>query len=262
MGLSSNLSSYNGTTGNNSHHSSGTGNNLGLGDPSSTNNLKDWQDGFRTFFPNANISMGSNGIGGMGVGNNSLNSLNHNSRMGAFPPGMSGSGLGNGQQPQQQHAAAMLQPSNPLGLTGKGWTRNSVTDWTCLDPAIVSSGQISDSRSDSPPHWLHSLEQLTESSPAQTATAMTAMTATTHSHNPPNGLFGLNSSTSTTSHYSTMPSLGPRNSAMATGLDGMSSMGSFWPPSVSHSTPSMPPPGFSHIRPSSKTTDSQKIDSK
>ena len=37
-----------------------------------------------------------------------------------------------------------------------------------MDPAIVSSGQLAGpaaARSDSPPHWLRSLEQLTETGP-------------------------------------------------------------------------------------------------
>ena len=30
-----------------------------------------------------------------------------------------------------------------------------------MDPAIVSSGQLTDSRSDSPPHWLKSMDHMT-----------------------------------------------------------------------------------------------------
>ena len=78
--------------------------------------------------------------------------------MGAFPPGLSG--LGNG-QPQQ-----MTQQPNNLAAKGR---RNNGSDWTSLDPAIVSSGQITYSRSDSLAHGLRYLEQLTETgnSPAR-----------------------------------------------------------------------------------------------
>ena len=162
--------------------------------------------------------------------------------------------MGNGQQPmhhqhhqqQQQHQ----MPHQPNPLANKGW-RSNISDWTSIDPAIVSSGQITDSRSDSPPHWLRSLEQLTESgnSPAQQQPSN------------PSNLFGL----ANTTHY-TLPSLvGRSNVTPASGIDGLNSMGSFWPPSVSHTTPSMPPPGFSHIRPTPKTAataETHKLDSK
>lgn len=215
----------------------------GIGDPAP--NMKDWQDGLRALFPNANISM-SNG----GVGSSNGSNSNNGSRMGAFPPGLSG--LATGQQHQihlQPHQHQMSQ-QQPNSLATKGW-RSNVSDWTSLDPAIVSSGQITDSRSDSPPHWLHSLEQLTETgnNPAQQPPSN------------PSNLFGLANST----HYN-LPSLAGRsNVTPASGLDGLNSMGSFWPPSVSHTTPSMPPPGFSHIRPTPKTAataETHKIDSK
>ena len=210
--------------GSSSHNNYGLGTSIMAADQGPC--MKDWQDGLRALFPNVNISMG----------NGSVTNNGSNSRMGAFPPGLTG--LGNG----QQHQMAQQQTN----LASKGW-RSNVTDWTSLDPAIVSSGQITDSRSDSPPHWLRSLEQLTESSPAQPPT---------NSSN----LFGLTNST----HYS-LPSLAARNNITTPGLDGLNTMGSFWPPSVSHTTPSMPPPGFSHIRPSPKTAataDTQKLDSK
>ena len=47
-----------------------------------------------------------------------------------------------------------------------GWSGGVGSDWTAMDPAIVSSGQLAGPpRSDSPPHWLRSLEQLTETGP-------------------------------------------------------------------------------------------------
>lgn len=39
-----------------------------------------------------------------------------------------------------------------------GWA-SGATDLTAIDPAIVSSGQLTDSRSDSPPQWLKAIEQ-------------------------------------------------------------------------------------------------------
>ena len=253
--------------GSNSH------NNAGLGDPSSS--MKDWQDGLRALFPNVNISMGNGGVGSNNGSSNPGSAVN--SRLGAFPPGLSG--LGNGhqhhhqQQQQQQpqhhlhhhlHSQAhppMGQPSmHGLGV-GKNWTR-SPNDWTSIDPAIVSSGQMTDSRSDSPPHWLRSLEQLTETgnSPAAAHPPLSA--------NSSSNLFGLANST----HYN-LPSLASRGGGSSSSssssntpgpLDGgMNFMGSFWPPSVSHTTPSMPPPGFSHIRPkTAATAEAHKLDSK
>jgi len=224
MGLSNNMAAYsNGGSGHSNFGGLGTS---GMADQGPF--MKEWQEGLRALFPNVNISMGNGGLT-----NNGSNSRGMGGS--TYPPGLSANGLGNGQHQQ-------MQPNN---LATKGW-RNNATDWTSLDPAIVSSGQITDSRSDSPPHWLRSLEQLTESSPAQPPT---------NSSN----IFGLANST----HYN-LPSMASRNN-LTPGLDGLNSMGgSFWPPSVSHTTPSMPPPGFSHIRPSPKTTaaDTQKIDSK
>lgn len=161
----------------------------------------------------------------------------------------------------------------------QGWRSTNLPDWMCLDPAIVSSGQaITDSRSDSPPHWLRSLEQLTESTAAAAAVASSssstnnisssstsaAAAAASSSAAAAAGLFGLQSA-----HYGGvggaggsgggLPSLAALGRVPAN-VDGLGSMGSFWPPSVSHSTPSMPPPGFSHIRPATKTADAQKID--
>lgn len=250
---------------------SGNHSNMGLGAAGSMNDSpfgmtdKSLQEGLRALFPNVNISMSNGGLNG-GTSNGS-----NNSRMGAFPPGLSG--LGNGHQQQQhahhpqhhsyiqQHQVAQLpanSSSNSSAAASKGW-RSSVSDWTCLDPAIVSSGQITDSRSDSPPHWLRSLEQLTETanSPAASHQPPPPLSNTSN----PSNLFGLTNST----HYS-LPSLVSRGVSSA-GLDGLTnSMGSFWPPSVSHATaPSMPPPGFSHIRPSQKTaaaSETHKIDSK
>uniref|UniRef100_A0A2P2HWZ5 CCR4-NOT transcription complex subunit 4 n=1 Tax=Hirondellea gigas TaxID=1518452 RepID=A0A2P2HWZ5_9CRUS len=57
----------------------------------------------------------------------------------------------------------------------KGWSNNSMgnggTDLTALDPAIVSSGQLTDSRSDSPPEWLRLVEQQISNSAATSGTA-------------------------------------------------------------------------------------------
>ena len=39
-----------------------------------------------------------------------------------------------------------------------GWNNSTATDLTAIDPAIVSSGQLTDSRSDSPPHWLKPMD--------------------------------------------------------------------------------------------------------
>ena len=234
--------------GNSSHNTLGLGGS-GMSDPASS--MKEWQDGLRALFPNVNISMNNGGVN---------NSSSSNSRMGAFPPGLSGMSMSNGQQQQHhhqqppQHHHHHLQhqqmPAQPNTMAYKGGWRNSVSDWTSLDPAIVSSGQITESRSDSPPHWLRSLEQLTETgnSPASQPPS-----------NPPN-LFGL---ANNPTHYS-LPSMAGRSNVTSTpGLEGLNSMGSFWPPS--HAAPSMPPPGFSHIRPSPKTAataDTHKIDSK
>lgn len=49
-----------------------------------------------------------------------------------------------------------------VGHNNTGWSNNSsggTPDLTVLDPAIVSSGQLTDSRSDSPPHWMKTMEQ-------------------------------------------------------------------------------------------------------
>lgn len=256
MGLGSNLSYGS----NGSGSSSGLVGNSMMGDP--TPCMKDWQDGLRALFPNVNISMGN----GAGVMSNS----NSNSRMGAFPPGISGLGNGQHQMHQHHHHQQQQQQQQSNSMASKGW-RSSVPDWTALDPAIVSSGQITDSRSDSPPHWLRSLEQLTESSPAQHQQHHIHHHHQHHQQQQqpppplpgnPSNLFGLSNNSS---HYS-LPSLPSRSNLTTAGLDasGLSSMGSFWPPSMAHSTPSMPPPGFSHIIPSSKTSsaDAQKIDSK
>lgn len=247
---------------------------VGLGDPSSS--MKEWQDGLRALFPNVNISMGNGGVAANNGGNSSNSALN--SRLSAFPPGLSGLANGHQQpqphhhQPQQQqhHLQHHLHSQGPLPMgqpsvhslgVNKGW-RSSISDWTSLDPAIVSGGQITDSRSDSPPHWLRSLEQLTETtnSPAVGHPPLA---------NSSSNLFGLANST----HYN-LPSLASRgggssNSSSSSNtpgpLDagGLNSMGSFWPPSVSHTTPSMPPPGFSHIRPkAAATAEGHKLDSK
>ncbi|XP_046642953.1 uncharacterized protein LOC124328287 isoform X2 [Daphnia pulicaria] len=262
-GMSSNMSYMGGQNGSLSHlsnnkpqgYNTGMGSNMpysngsnslglgtsGIGDPAPS--MKDWQDGLRALFPNVNISMGNGGVTSSNGSSN--NSSSHSGRMGAFPPGLSG--LGNGQPQQMHHQHHQHQMTQqPNSLAAKGWRNGS--DWTSLDPAIVSSGQITDSRSDSPPHWLRSLEQLTETgnSPAQQPPSN------------PSNLFGLANST----HYN-LPSLSGRsNVTPASGLDGLNSMGSFWP-SVSHTTPSMPPPGFSHIRPTPKTAstaETHKID--
>ncbi|KAK2725200.1 CCR4-NOT transcription complex subunit 4-like isoform X1 [Artemia franciscana] len=136
--------------------------------------VKDWQDGLKNLFPNINITAG---------------------------PG------------QQTHAPRY---QNQLTLGGhstlvdssKTW-RSSISDWSALDPAIVSAGQLSEG-SDSPPHWLRSLEQLTESSA--------------------NGQFGL--------HLGSSQYGQPRHD------------GGSWPQHVSfgNQIPTAPPPGFSHLR--------------
>ena len=197
-------------------------NNLGLGtsnigDPAPS--MKDWQDGLRALFPNVNISMGN---GGVTNSNSTSNNSSHSGRMGAFPPGLSG--LGNGQPQQMHHQHHQHQMTQqPNSLAAKGW-RNNGSDWTSLDPAIVSSGQITYSRSDSLAHGLRSLEQLTE-----TGNSPARQWPSNHCN-----LFGLANST----HYN-LPSLAGRsNVTPASGLDGL---GSFWQPSVSHTTPSMPP---------------------
>ena len=283
MGLNSGSMQY--PNGSGMNHNSG----VGLGDQGSS--MKDWQDGLRALFPNANISMGN---GGGLVGNSSNGGSNGagsgNSRLGtaAFPPGLSSqmgkSHLHHQQAQQQQHHHphhAGLQQHPGMGnqpslsaqhglMAGKGWRNSGVasSDWTSLDPAIVSSGGLADPRSDSPPHWLRSLEQLTETgnSPAAAHPPL----STTSGHSSSNNLFGLAGS----SHYSSLPSLAGRgvvgggSSSNTPVMDvGLNSMGSFWPPSVSHTTaPSMPPPGFSHIRPSPKTAatagEAHKLDSK
>lgn len=226
--------------GNSSHNTLGLGAS-GMSDPASS--MKEWQDGLRALFPNVNISMN----------NGSVN--NSNGRMSAFPPGLAGMGNGHQQQqpppPPPQHHHHHLQHQLPPApqsntMAYKGW-RNSVSDWTSLDPAIVSSGQITESRSDSPPHWLRSLEQLTE----------TGNSPASQPPSNPSNLFGL---ANNPTHFS-LPSMAGRSNVTSTpGLDGLNSMGSFWP---SHAAPSMPPPGFSHIRPSPKTAatpDTHKID--
>lgn len=229
MGLNNGMPYSNGNNG----HNIGMGSS-GIADPAP--NVKDWQEGLRALFPNANISMSSGSV--------SASSGSANSRLGTYPPGLSSLS----QQPG--HLQSHQLPLQASSLGAKSW-RSSVSDWTSIDPAIVSSGQITDSRSDSPPHWLRSLEQLTE-------------TGSNSNQLPPSNssnIFGLPNST----HYN-MPSVTGRTPmSSVSGMDGMNSMGSFWPPAVSHSTPSMPPPGFSHIRPTPKTTataDSHKIDSK
>ncbi|XP_037091244.1 CCR4-NOT transcription complex subunit 4-like [Pollicipes pollicipes] len=62
-----------------------------------------------------------------------------------------------------QHGAAPRFMAQPHKTSSAGWSGGS--DWTAMDPAIVSSGQLAAPRSDSPPHWLRSLEQLTETGP-------------------------------------------------------------------------------------------------
>ena len=233
MSLSNNMAYSNGG-------SSGHSSNFGAGLSDQGPFIKEWQEGLRALLPNANISMGNGAV----PTNNSSNSR--------YPPGMANN---HPQMHQQQHHHHQQHQQQQSAAT-KGW-RGNASDWTSLDPAIVSSGQITDSRSDSPPHWLRSLEQLTESSPAQQQQQQQQQQPPTNSSN----IFGLAGSTHAT-HYS-LPSMASRGNNLTPGLDGLNSMaGSFWPPSVSHTTPSMPPPGFSHIRPSPKTAtaaDTQKI---
>lgn len=56
--------------------------------------------------------------------------------------------------------------SQPSSMPQKGWNATHTTStevpWVVQDPAVVSAGSITDGRSDSPPHWMKSLQQLTE----------------------------------------------------------------------------------------------------
>ncbi|KAA0195694.1 hypothetical protein HAZT_HAZT002037, partial [Hyalella azteca] len=70
--------------------------------------------------------------------------------------------------PQQQNSLSQLNAFSGMNLAQAqqqsvntpGWTNNSngAPDLTALDPAIVSSGQLTDSRSDSPPEWLRLMD--------------------------------------------------------------------------------------------------------
>ncbi|XP_043228306.1 nascent polypeptide-associated complex subunit alpha, muscle-specific form-like [Amphibalanus amphitrite] len=120
--------------------------------PPRHDSLKDWQ-GLKKHFPNINISF-SSGAPPAAAG------------VGRFPPGQPGSGARHPAHhgPAPPLARFMAQPPKPT--TSQGWSGGSGSDWTAMDPAIVSSGQLAaPARSDSPPHWLRSLEQLTETGP-------------------------------------------------------------------------------------------------
>ncbi|XP_018028192.1 probable WRKY transcription factor protein 1 [Hyalella azteca] len=69
------------------------------------------------------------------------------------------SNLFNFSQPSQVPQQSILHQL-ALHNSHKGWTNNSngAPDLTALDPAIVSSGQLTDSRSDSPPEWLRLMD--------------------------------------------------------------------------------------------------------
>ncbi|XP_013790394.1 uncharacterized protein LOC106474250 isoform X2 [Limulus polyphemus] len=84
--------------------------------------MKDWQEGLRSLFPKINISFG--------------------------PP-----------TTQTVPTPTVLQ--NPkVNQVHPVWNPHGPS-WVNQDPAILSSGSITDSRSDSPPHWMKSLQQLT-----------------------------------------------------------------------------------------------------
>ncbi|XP_076322617.1 CCR4-NOT transcription complex subunit 4-like isoform X2 [Tachypleus tridentatus] len=84
--------------------------------------MKDWQESLRSLFPNINISFG--------------------------PP-----------TTQTVPTPTVLQ--NPKGNEVHPVWNPHGPSWVNEDPAILSSGSITDSRSDSPPHWMKSLQQMT-----------------------------------------------------------------------------------------------------
>nr|XP_027232136.1 forkhead box protein O-like [Penaeus vannamei] len=69
------------------------------------------------------------------------------------------------QQHPSQHSLLHQLTMSSLANSHKAWSNSGAPDLTVLDPAIVSSGQLTDSRSDSPPHWMKTMEQLTEGAP-------------------------------------------------------------------------------------------------
>lgn len=117
-----------------------------------------------------------------------------------------------------------------------GWSNSGAPDLTVLDPAIVSSGQLTDSRSDSPPHWMKTMEQLTEGGP----------------HPLWNNLLPYNLTSGG------LPSgLGPHTGPAGTAAPTQRSVAPMWPPTS-------PPPGFNNISPlhHPKQHEPHKIDSK
>ncbi|XP_071530524.1 uncharacterized protein [Panulirus ornatus] len=136
--------------------------------------LKDLENGLRNIFPAISSVSTMNTINTV----NTLNSL----AGGANNPTSQNNPLTNflnmahqhqqhhhHQQHQQQHPSqqSLLQQltMSSLANSHKGWSNSGAPDLTVLDPAIVSSGQLTDSRSDSPPHWMKTMEQLTEGGP-------------------------------------------------------------------------------------------------
>lgn len=117
-----------------------------------------------------------------------------------------------------------------------GWSNSGAPDLTVLDPAIVSSGQLTDSRSDSPPHWMKTMEQLTEAGP----------------HPLWNNLIPYNLPSSG------LPTgLGPHTGQSGPAAPTQRSVAPMWPPTS-------PPPGFNSISPlhHPKQHEPHKIESK
>ncbi|XP_045593908.1 AF4/FMR2 family member lilli isoform X2 [Procambarus clarkii] len=122
------------------------------------------------------------------------------------------------QHPSQQSLLHQLTMSS-LASSHKGWSNSGAPDLTVLDPAIVSSGQLTDSRSDSPPHWMKTMEQLTEGGP----------------HPLWNNLMPYN--------LSGLPTgLGPHTGPSGPTAPTQRSVAPMWPPTS-------PPPGFNSISP-------------
>nr|XP_053635954.1 probable serine/threonine-protein kinase DDB_G0282963 isoform X3 [Cherax quadricarinatus] len=129
------------------------------------------------------------------------------------------------QQQQQQHSSqqSLLHQltMSSLANSHKGWNTSVGPDLTVIDPAIVSSGQLTDSRSDSPPHWMKTMEQLTEGGPP---------------HPLWNNLMPYNLTPG-------LPTgLGPHTSPSGPTAPTQRSVAPMWPPTS-------PPPGFNSISP-------------
>ncbi|XP_074661021.1 uncharacterized protein LOC141913398 isoform X2 [Tubulanus polymorphus] len=115
---------------------------------------KNWQEGLKALFPNVNISFGTPNY--------------HQGSAGVNRPTP-----GNHRQQQQQQLPPPRHHLQHHNIQNKSWPSqcrsSSAVDWMSQDPAIVTSGGITEhaqnlttTTDEQPPHWMKSLQQLTE----------------------------------------------------------------------------------------------------